>query len=281
MQAGALPVVRRAARHRGNARPIEGGEEQRRARRSVAPAVRVGVETLLARDPALEPQPAVAGVSEREEVFGSAHGPRHQIGPLEGHARRRERAGDARLAVRPVRHLHVLRQQETQRDEGPVDTDVAVLAFGQEQVGGLAGQGGRARHVVPDGPERTEQHTRGAQGRVVAAPLGHGPRALQPRRLPAVGGRQLAQPGNGEVGSRRVQGDEGPDRADQPVEVVVLGGIRDPAYQRRGDLVAQGELAGRQVTGASDLRQHVRQPGEAGVQAVGVLTGLVLARVLR
>ena len=51
VQARALPVVRRAAGHRGHPGAVEGGEQQRRAGRSVAPGVGEGVETLLAGDP--------------------------------------------------------------------------------------------------------------------------------------------------------------------------------------------------------------------------------------
>ena len=227
-------------------------------------------------------QPPVAGVPEREEVLGSAAWPRHQVGPPERHARRRERGGDSGLTVRPVRHLHVAppagnaagRTASRHRCRAPR------ARTGARRWRGRPGRSRPARRTGAPRAHRAARSRYPGSRRCSAPRARHGAAptrsAASRQGSPARSSRAMARSAPG-----RVQGDEGPDRADQPVEVVVLGGVGDPAYQRRGDLVAQRPLAGRQVASEPDLRQHVRQSADAGVHAVGVLAGLVCARVLR
>ena len=205
-----------------------------------------------------------------------------EVGATQRQARRGQGARDPGLAVRPVGHPHVVAvHEEAQRDERPVEAVLARHLLGEQHVDRDRGEVGGARHVVPEGPERAEQDACRTQGHVVAATVGAGARRLEEGRLPAVGSRQVEQPGDGEVGAGGVQGGDGPDRADQAGEVVVLRLVGDPADQGLGDLAAERGLRGSQVAGESDLREHVREPTDAGVHAVAVLIGLGLAGVLR
>ena len=172
---------------------------------------------------------AVTRVGHAQQMLRARGGPSDQVGPLECHPGGGQRSGDPSLAVRPVRHLHVVAgEQEAQRDERPVGAVLAWLLFGQQDVDGVFGKVGRAGHAVPLSPESAEQDRGSAQCRVVAACIRARLRRPEPGRRPPVGRGELLEPCDGQLDTRSVEGGEDTDGAGEPVEVVVprLVGMR-------------------------------------------------------
>ena len=192
-------------------------------------------------------------------MLGTATGCVDQVVATQRDAGSRECTRDAGQAVRPVRHLATRLDHEPRWDERPVEAGGRLDLLGEQQVRRPRRQLGRAGHVVPQRPERAEQHARRSEGRVGAPPLGYGAGRLEPGCRPAVGRRQRTQPGDGEVGAGCVEGGQHPDRAHQAVEVVVLGRLGDPAYQRARRCRCPGRSPRRSGRGsAGSPTSHVR-----------------------
>ena len=105
VQAAAVPLRRRLARHRRDPGVLEGGEEQGGAGRAVAPAVGDLVHVGLRRDHVGHHEAAVARVTEGDEVLRAAARRVHQVRAVELDAGDGERGGDPGQPVRPVGHL--------------------------------------------------------------------------------------------------------------------------------------------------------------------------------
>ena len=97
----------RLARHLVDAGVLEGGEEQGRAGRAVAPGVGDLVHVGVRRDDVGHHEAAVARVTEGDEVLGPAARRVDEVRPVELGTGDGEGGRDAGQAVRPVRHLRV------------------------------------------------------------------------------------------------------------------------------------------------------------------------------
>ena len=173
-------------------------------------------------------------------------------------------------------------QDEPLGDERPVEAVRGLLPLGHQHPGRVLRQLAGTRHVWRRSPQRTQHDGRRAQRRVVAAPLRDRPRGPDPRGLPAVGRRELVQPRDDDVDAGSVECESG-------CRVCWTGRrssrTRSRSATRRANVSAMpaGELCSPTVRSRVSRisEQHMGEPADAAVHAVGVVARLRLVGALR